>query len=415
MEPDSVFFSRKRVQTSELPFFFFVSLVLVLIAAWSIFSSPELRTPIRLIPFLVLMVVHNGLYWLALGISEHHPYALVYLAAQGLIALALNLLGGNIALSYGLYFGLIGLAVGMYKLSRTGILFIIGFILLAIFSYFRIVSGAESALVMLGLIPALIFVVIYVMLYNRQAEARARAQSLADDLEAANRQLSEYADQVEALTLTNERQRMARDLHDTLSQGLAGLILQLEAASAHLSLNRPERARTILQQTMIQARTTLADSRRAIDNLRQVPADLKEAIQQEAQRFTQTTGIPCSTNIDLTGPYPPALNEPALHAVTEALINIARHAQASQVLVNVTTNALNGLEIWIEDNGVGFDPHSAVGQPGHYGLLGIRERARMAGGEFGVESSPGKGAKLFLRLPYHSSTSDKTGHLESQV
>ena len=109
----------------------------------------------------------------------------------------------------------------------------------------------------LGTFPIVLFVVIYVTMYMRQIEARAQAQALAVELEKANQQLSEYADRVEDLTIANERQRIARELHDTLSQGLAGLILQLEAADANLSANHPEKARAIVQQTMDHARATL--------------------------------------------------------------------------------------------------------------------------------------------------------------
>jgi len=92
---------------------------------------------------------------------------------------------------------------------------------------------------------------------------------LLAELESANRQLTEYAARVEDLTIAAERQRMARELHDTLSQGLAGLILQLEAADAHLAADRPERARGILEQSMEKARGTLKEARQVIDDLRQ--------------------------------------------------------------------------------------------------------------------------------------------------
>src|SRR5512141_2059623 len=87
------------------------------------------------------------------------------------------------------------------------------------------------------------------------------------------KQLTEYAAQVEDLTIANERQRIARELHDTLSQGLAGLILQLEAADAHLSNKNSEQAQTIVTNAMAQARVTLADARHAIDDLRQSSRD----------------------------------------------------------------------------------------------------------------------------------------------
>ncbi len=155
-----------------------------------------------------------------------------------------------------------------------------------------------------------VFVVIYVTLYMRQNEAREQAQSIAAELETANRQLSDYAAQVEDLTIANERQRMARELHDTLSQGLAGLILQLEAADAHLTNNRNDKAQSIINNAMKQARVTLADARRAIDDLRQPSLDdLDSALRREIDRFTDATGIPALFHSDPTPPLPAPVTE----------------------------------------------------------------------------------------------------------
>jgi NarL family two-component system sensor histidine kinase YdfH len=99
-------------------------------------------------------------------------------------------------------------------------------------------------------------------------DAREQVQEIAAELEKANQQLSQYAAQVEDLTISNERQRMARELHDTLSQGLTGIILQLEAIEAHLSNERIDKAKAIVSNAKLQARAALADARNAIDDLR---------------------------------------------------------------------------------------------------------------------------------------------------
>ncbi|MDF2792192.1 MAG: sensor histidine kinase, partial [Neobacillus sp.] len=101
----------------------------------------------------------------------------------------------------------------------------------------------------------------YSVIYNRQVNARLRMQYYLQELETAHQK-------VEKLTLANERQRMARDLHDTLAQGLAGLIMQLEATDAHLQNGNSNRAHAIIQQSMIRARETLKNARTAIDDLR---------------------------------------------------------------------------------------------------------------------------------------------------
>ena len=107
------------------------------------------------------------------------------------------------ALPMGLYMGLIGLAVGIYGLSWTGILVISTYLFLSMFSFSRVVGWSDTIWWLFGAIPVMIFVIVYVTLYNRQSEARTEAQLLAADLEDANNRLSEYAVRVEELTLTN--------------------------------------------------------------------------------------------------------------------------------------------------------------------------------------------------------------------
>ena len=275
----------------------------------TILNAPALRDPLRLASFIVLVIAHIALYWLSVFLVGSLRRTLTYLVLQGLLAFGLNLLGSNLALIFGLYMGLIGISAGLLKLTRWGIAMIAFYLGLSALSYLLLTGGDPNPLAgwAIAIVPMTIFVIIYVILYNRQGEARARAQALLVELEAANRQLTEYAGRVEDLTLANERQRMARELHDTLSQGLAGLILQLEAADAHLAGQRSERARAIVQQAMQQARATLADARRAIGDLRQPaaePRDPAEVVRREVDRFTSATGIPCELDIDLPAPLP---------------------------------------------------------------------------------------------------------------
>jgi two-component system, NarL family, sensor histidine kinase YdfH len=216
--------------------------------------------------------------------------------------------------------------------------------------------------------------------------------------------LTEYAARVEDLTIASERQRMARELHDTLSQGLAGLILQLEAVDAHLAGSRPERARSILQQSMEKARETLSEARQVIDDLRQ-PAgrDLIEAVRQEAGRFTDATGVTCEPLIVGAVEVSESIGETVVRALSEALTNVARHARARNVSVRLRMLGIE-LELQICDDGVGFDPETI--QAGHYGLLGMRERVRLVGGKCDVKSEPGKGTCVTLKFPVGDRSDD---------
>ena len=382
----------------ERAFFLFLTLVLVGTYAFSVAVTPELRDPLRLTALTLALLVHLGLHWsLQFGkVRPAHFWPL--LLAQGLLALAISWLSLNIALLFGAFMALIGESVGMFggswKQAAGAVLYFGALLLFAVGLTFGW-EGWQGWALSVG--PMALFVIIYVSLYSRQAEARERAQALARELESANRQLSEYAARVEDLTIAAERQRIARELHDTLSQGLAGLILQLEAADAHLGNQRTDKARAIVADAMAQARVTLADARNAIDDLRQpTPDDLELALCQEAARFGQATGIVTDCHVEPGLDLSETVSDAALRIVSEALANVARHAQARRVLLTARAEQA-WLTLSIEDDGIGFDP--TIEQAGHYGLIGIRERARLVGGRLEVHSLPAAGTTVSVHLP----------------
>ena len=141
-------------------------------------------------------------------------------------------------------------------------------------------------------------------------------------------------------------------------------------------------------------------ARAVIDDLRteaMTPTDLQHALEEEIGRFTAATGIPCTTKFSSLSPVPEAFGESVMRSVAEGLLNIARHAQASQVWVCVAQHDQE-LAIEVRDNGRGFDP-TTVAQQGHYGLPGLRERARLLDGQFALLTAPGEGTTLRFLLP----------------
>jgi two-component system, NarL family, sensor histidine kinase YdfH len=389
---------------SERPFFWMLTVAMLVMGASAVLGSPQLQAPLYLIPFVVLMVIHTGLHWLSPWLAQEKPsrWIVGYLVGQGALAFILAYLSHGVGIVLGLYMALIGESVGMLRPTRRKVIAVGFYLVLSAISYLMLASWRDFIWWFVAIVPMTFFVIVYVFLYSRQAEAREEAQALLRKLEAANKQLTEYADQVEGLTRAAERQRMARELHDTLAQGLAGLILQLEAVNSHLESHKPERAQTIVQQAMTRARGTLADARRAIDDLRAesaVTSDLAAAVQAEADRFTAATGLPCQVTLTVLPQLSQDSREQALRTVTEALTNVARHAQARQVWVRLAVPDQGaGLEVEVRDDGCGFDPATPMA-PGHYGLLGLRERARLAGGTLEIASTPREGTTLRLCLP----------------
>jgi NarL family two-component system sensor histidine kinase YdfH len=345
------------------------------------------------------MLIHAMLHLAGANIATRRQWLIPYFVAQGALIFTIVFMAPGGGFIYGLYWAMAGEAAMILADLRAASLTIVCYMALSAINFGLALGWDQLPSLIAYIAPMTFFILVYALIFQRQAKARQQTQSLLADLEAAHRQLAEYAVQVESLTISHERERMARELHDTLAQGLAGLILQLEVVDTHLSRNQVERAQTITTQAMSRARATLADARRAIDDLRNTQAviDVESAVRAEAERFTSATGIACNLDLEITSRMPQLVVEHVLKIVSEGLTNIARHARAENV--NLQIDAHNGLlEMKIQDDGSGFDT-SQIGKSGHYGLIGMRERARLAGGTLDVLSQPGEGTTLKLRFP----------------
>lgn len=211
----------------------------------------------------------------------------------------------------------------------------------------------------------------------------------------------------EQIAVLEERNRMARELHDTLAQGVAGLVLQLEAVKHHLNEGEVAESQLIVTEASTQARDALRKAREAIDDLRAealFAPDFVTAVTQQAEKFSASKNISYELDAQLpdTLLLPPAISLHARRALAEMLANVAQHAEATMVWLRLRL-AGGCLLIEVVDNGVGIDVETAV-RPGHYGIIGLKERARLTGGDFSIESWPESGTTALLRLPL-----EKTG------
>ncbi|MBN1440869.1 MAG: sensor histidine kinase [Anaerolineales bacterium] len=385
---------------SEWPFMLFLTFVFIFIYVWTVISSSRLCDPVVLTAFTVLFIAHLFLHWISIWWLKKNWSVWAYIAIQAAIVFTLVSFAGELGALVGLYLGLIGEAAGMFTGAWwKNVIIILCILALSVVSFFWVLPQGDIFWWTLAILPMTAFVIIYVVLYSRQADARIKAQELLVELEAANRRLTEYADEIEDLTLANERQRMARELHDTLAQGLAGLILQLEAADSHLGGGRAARAQGIVQQAMTRARATLAEARRAIDGLRaDPPGGLEEAVRTEIGHFTSASGLPCALEFSITGKIPEETAELVLRTVSEGLTNIARHAQARRASVCLRGGA-DSLSLEVVDDGIGFNAAAEEDRAGHYGLIGLRERVRIAGGTLQILSAEGQGTSIAIRIP----------------
>ena len=192
----------------------------------------------------------------------------------------------------------------------------------------------------------------------------------------------------------DERQRMAREIHDTIAQGLTGIVTQLEAAQQ--TSHDAERERRIDNAKRL-ARDSLAEARRSVQALRPQALEnsrLPEALADEVARWSVTSGV--TGEVETTGEaraLHPEVEVTLLRVAQEALANVAKHACAS--VAHVAIEAGDGmLRVAVRDNGLGgADP--ALGS----GLLGLKDRAEAIGGRVSLESPPGAGTSLLVELP----------------
>ncbi|MEW5719851.1 MAG: sensor histidine kinase [Chloroflexota bacterium] len=237
---------------------------------------------------------------------------------------------------------------------------------------------------------ALLGYVVMLLVEAQQREHRA--------LEEANRQLAHRAATAEQLAESRERNRMARELHDILAHSLSALGIQLQMIAKLIDHDLDE-AKAELREAQTVARNSANEVRRAIQQLRATPlADLglSEALRELCRAQAERTGAQFDCQIADIAALD-ALTEQTVYRIAhEALANIERHAAATRVEMRLEIRDSRSLRLTIGDNGVGFDPRAI--SPGHFGLLGMAERARDAGGELRVESEMGKGTKVELEI-----------------
>lgn len=343
--------------------------------------------------FSITYFFHILVYWYSNLLTRFWSW--LYFLIQGLMILTCALLMpfGSPAVLIGLLPVLIGQSIGLYSRNREIIFVSLYSVSMFFYAELFLRKAYELLLITPLFFLMLIIVIAYSILFLQQVYARLRTQIFLKDLENAHRK-------VEELTLANERQRMARDLHDTLAQGVASFIMQLEAADEFISQGNIRRSQEIIQQSMEQARRTLAEARRVINNLRLNSASetvFQDELTDEIQRFFQATGINVYPKIQMSSHMSRMVMEHSLYIVSECLTNVAKHAKADKVWVTVTEQD-DRIKIEVKDNGTGFNTSQIGKQTGHYGLIGLYERVRLIGGQLHITSTS-TGTRILMEAP----------------
>ena len=202
------------------------------------------------------------------------------------------------------------------------------------------------------------------------------------------------------MTVSRERNRIARELHDTLAHTLSSVAVELEAVKT-LVKRKPAEALKLVDQSLGITRNGLNETRKALQDLRALPIEdlgLSLALKTQVESIAERSGIKVKTRISRgMDKVPPDAAYCIYRVAQEGLENIVRHSGAHQVVLKLVRSD-DHLSLILQDDGQGFDPRSVDGRE-KFGLRGMNERAEMLGGKLVVDSQPGKGTTIRLDIP----------------
>lgn len=328
----------------------------------------------------------------------------LYVTVQTLLVTGLVVLPPGQLIAVVLFF-ILSADVTMLFPQRTAALWIAVFSVITLVTYYAI-GGVEALAIVPVYVAGYIFFSTFAQQTARAEQARAESERLLGELQEAHRQLQDYALQTEELAVQQERNRLAREMHDTLGHRLTVSSVQLQAAERLIAPD-PERAREIITTVRGQISEGLGELRRTVATLRApVEADLAlaPALRRLAAGFGEATGIAVHLDLPEEMPNLPASHRHAFYrGAQEGLTNIQKHAAATDAWVTLARR--NGaVALTICDNGVGLDA-SAGDAPG-FGLQSLHERAVQLDGTLDISTRPGGGVEIVMTLPLHAEVGD---------
>ncbi|GAA6619873.1 sensor histidine kinase [Scytonema sp. NUACC26] len=244
-----------------------------------------------------------------------------------------------------------------------------------------------SFVLVFGLILVFILLLMNAVLSERQSREK---------LAVANEKLRQYALQIENQATLEERNRIAREIHDSLGHSLTALNLQLETA-LKLWQSNPEKAKTFLVTAKELGSSALQDVRQSVSTMRSHPLQeksLEKAILELIENFQRSTSITPICHIQLPYSVPVEIATPIYRIIQESLTNIYKYAKATEVKLELI-GIDKSLQLKIQDNGVGFDlTQNTTG----FGLKSMRDRTSALGGHFHIQSAPSRGCTITVTV-----------------
>lgn len=289
----------------------------------------------------------------------------------------------------------------LQRFGRLGALWLIAFIPLMLFAFLGDYELTQAMTLTLVYTAVNVFLGLYALATRRAEQARLRNKALGHELENTNAELTEYMERVESLVVAEERNRVARELHDSVTQTIFSMTLASQSAAILLP-REPSKADEQLERLRQLTESALAEMRLLVSELKPDAiggGGLVEAIRRDVDR-RRSDGLSVLFDVEETPLKPDteplsAAEEAALARIArEALNNVVKHAGTSQATILLQLGDRPRLEI--QDRGTGFDPRDAPDGTG-MGFASMSERAAEIGWLFGVASAPGQGTRVVVQ------------------
>lgn len=243
----------------------------------------------------------------------------------------------------------------------------------------------------------LIFALLLINALLSERQSREKLEKVYQELEITHHQLRQYAVRIEDQATLQERNRIAREIHDGLGHTLTAQTIQINNALIFWQTKNEQALMAIKQAKQLGAEALL-EVRKSVSMLRSTPLDgrsLKSLLDKLFRDFKDNTGIEISTNIYLPQSLPSEINTNLYRIIQESLTNIHKHAQATTVNIDLLQQE-GFVRLMIEDNGKGFDPtQNTTG----FGLQGMKERIASLYGQLMIDSQIGKSCRIFVSFP----------------
>ncbi len=355
-------------------------------------------------PFQILSLIVLGTFYILLGVYGYSyasqagsmRYVFAYLGSQLLLGGAIVYFSRGIGLSALILLPLAGHCAILFidwrvAIANFGILLTYS---LAVFFY----SG--SLQVVWELLPVfvagMVFVIVFIRMAVSEEQARVEVEGLASHLKDANQKLQEYAAQVESLTIIQERNRMAREIHDGLGHSLTTIHMELQAVEAIITKDTTkavEMVRLARQQTQ----KALQEVRQSVSALREIGTEkpLDERL-RELVAGCELAGIQATlTIIGSTANLSSDVSHTLFRSIQEGVNNICKHSNAKHALITLDCTGEEIVLLRIDDDGIGRAFPISEG----YGLTGLQERIEQLNGSLKVQSDIGKGFHIMIQVP----------------